>query len=68
MSYDPKDPWIDPDFERAVRETAYFLWEHDGRPDGREQEYWFSALERCLRERQANKMLQVPPSDHWPAN
>ena len=40
------DPWIDADFEKAVRETAYFLWEQDGRPLGREQEYWFRALEQ----------------------
>ncbi len=66
MSHDPNDPWIDPDFERAVRETAYFLWEQDGRPDGREQQYWFAALDRCLRERQANEMLQVEPRSPLP--
>ena len=28
--------------ERAhrIRERAYRLWEADGRPEGREQEYW----------------------------
>lgn len=34
------------DFEEAVRLTAYFLWEQDGRPIGREQEYWHRALEK----------------------
>ena len=29
----PHDPWGDPAFELAVRETAYFLWEQDGRPE-----------------------------------
>ena len=48
------DPWGSPAFERAVRETAYFLWEQDGRPVGREEEYWFRALERTLRERNAD--------------
>lgn len=52
------DPWGDPIFEQSVRETAYFLWEQDGRPPGREQEYWFSALERCLQRRQSDLELQ----------
>ena len=29
-----RDPWSDPAFELAVRETAYFLWEQDGKPRG----------------------------------
>lgn len=53
----PHDPWSDPAFELAVRETAYFLWEQDGKPLGREQEYWFRALERQLRERNADRDL-----------
>lgn len=51
------DPWSDPAFELAVRETAYFLWEQDGKPEGREQDYWFRALERSLRERNADHDL-----------
>ena len=60
-AHDNSDRWVDPDFERSVRDTAYFLWEHDGRPMGREQEYWFAALERCLRQRQADQLLTVAP-------
>lgn len=56
---DPKDPWGDPAFEQTVRDTAYFLWEQDGRPNGREQEYWFTALERCLRRRESDKALNA---------
>lgn len=52
------DPWGDPAFDQSVRETAYFLWEQDGRPAGREQDYWFAALERCLRRRQSDIELQ----------
>lgn len=61
----PQDPWVSLEFEEAVRETAYFLWESDGRPEGREQDYWFKALERCLRERNYNHALQEapPPTD-----
>src|SRR3954468_8085255 len=31
---------MDPEHERAIRERAYALWEADGRPEGRELEYW----------------------------
>jgi len=37
--------------EQAVRERAYALWEEDGRPDGRADEYWHRALDEHLRER-----------------
>ncbi|HWA20430.1 MAG TPA: DUF2934 domain-containing protein [Devosia sp.] len=55
------DPWANPQFEQAVRDTAYFLWEQDGRPMGREQDYWFRALERCLRQRQNDEHLAQKP-------
>jgi hypothetical protein len=35
----------DDDLERRVRTRAYHLWENDGRPGGRDQEYWHRALE-----------------------
>lgn len=38
-------------FDVAVRDTAYFLWEQDGRPEGRADEYWYRALEQHFRER-----------------
>lgn len=31
--------------EQPIRDRAYSLWEADGRPDGRDQEYWYRALE-----------------------
>jgi hypothetical protein len=37
--------------EQAVRERAYLLWEQDGRPAGRAEEYWHRALSHHLRER-----------------
>ena len=61
---DPRDPWADPDFEQSVRDTAYFMWESDGRPEGREQEYWFRALETCLRRRNLDKALGEPVTHH----
>ena len=59
------DPWGDPAFEQAVRDTAYFLWEHDGRPEGREQDYWYAALEKCLLQRESDKSLKqsLEPND-----
>jgi hypothetical protein len=29
--------------ELAIRERAYFIWEREGRPDGRAQDHWLSA-------------------------
>lgn len=37
--------------EQAVRERAYALWEEDGRPEGRADEYWHRALDEHLHER-----------------
>ena len=37
--------------EQAVRERAYSLWEQEGRPEGRADEYWHRALDQHLRER-----------------
>ena len=61
MSDFTDDRWGDPAFEQAVRETAYFLWEQDGKPEGREQEYWYRALEQTLRQRNADRSLQQAP-------
>ena len=37
--------------DRIVRELARSLWEQDGRPEGRSEEYWHRALDQRLRER-----------------
>jgi hypothetical protein len=55
------DPWGDADFEQAVRDTAYFLWENDGRPEGREREYWYRALEQLVHQRQCDRELTETP-------
>ena len=47
----PEDFDDDRAFYEAVQRTAYFLWEQDGRPDGRAEEYWQRALERHRSER-----------------
>jgi Protein of unknown function (DUF2934) len=33
------------DLERRIQERAYLLWEAEGRPDGRADEYWHRARE-----------------------
>lgn len=30
--------------EEKIRERAYFIWEREGRPQGREAEHWHAAL------------------------
>lgn len=37
--------------EQAVRLRAYALWEQDGGPEGREDEYWHQGFDQHLRER-----------------
>jgi hypothetical protein len=36
---------MDPEHEQAIRERAHALWEADGRPEGRELDYWLKAEE-----------------------
>ena len=38
------------DKDRAIRERAYFMWEREGRPDGRTQDHWLSAITEQLGE------------------
>ena len=47
----------------AIRATAYFLWEQDGRPDGREMHYWLRAKQMYLREQAYDRWLAegAPP-------
>jgi hypothetical protein len=54
---DRPDPLDDPAFQEAVRLTAYFLWEQDGRPHGRHDEYWHRALEKHRSELKYDRWL-----------
>lgn len=45
------DPQQMDGFREAVRDTAYFLWEQAGRPEGRSDEFWYKALAIHYRER-----------------
>jgi len=57
-NWDDKAIWGDQAFEQAVRDTAYFMWEQDGRPPGREKEYWYRAMEQHLRQRRDEEELR----------
>ena len=35
---------LTPREERLVRERAYFIWEHEGRPNDRAHEHWLRAV------------------------
>ena len=57
-------PIDDPDFYEAVRLTAYFLWEQDGRPEGRAEDYWRRAWEKHRSERQYDGWLNEEIGDN----
>lgn len=40
-----------------LRQTAYFLWEQDGRPEGRAFDYWLRAKDMLVREMAYDKWL-----------
>ena len=49
--------------EQWIRERAYALWEADGMPEGRQEEYWLRA-ERMFkedREPEPPDMIKQPP-------
>jgi hypothetical protein len=54
--------------EEEVRLTAYFLWEQDGRPEGRAQEYWYRARAQHRRMRASDEELEqnAPPPEEKP--
>ena len=60
----------DAELAEAIRRTAYFLWEQDGRPEGRAQDYWLRAKEAHLRQLAFDHWLQEGAPDgragaHW---
>lgn len=41
----------------SIRQTAYFLWEQDGRPEGRAFEYWLRAKQMLVRQMAYDRWL-----------
>ncbi len=33
--------------EQIVRDRAYFIWEREGRPDGRAHDHWYRAIKEA---------------------
>ena len=52
---------IDPDREQRVRERAYHLWETEGKPHGRDVDYWERARELIGMEESAGSGLLPNP-------
>ena len=53
----PSSTSVEPS-ESDIRHRAYLLWEADGKPDGRDDEYWHRARELMQDEGQSS----YPPS------
>ena len=52
---------VDPDHENRVRERAYHLWESEGRPHGRDVEYWERARELVgMEENSDTRLMPIP--------
>jgi hypothetical protein len=62
MSDNPLE--MTPEREQRIRERAYHLWEADGRPHGREDEYWERAEELIGLEESAGAGLLPNPMGH----
>jgi hypothetical protein len=54
---------VDPEREHRVRERAYLLWEADGKPHGRDVEYWERARELVGMEESAGSGLLPNPQN-----
>jgi hypothetical protein len=52
---------VDPEREHRVRERAYLMWESDGKPHGRDVEYWERARELVSTEEGAGSGLPPNP-------
>jgi hypothetical protein len=47
--------------DTAIREQAYYFWEQDGRPEGRETEYWMRAMVAVTEKRQLDTLVDSGP-------
>ncbi len=47
--------------EATIREQAYYYWEQDGRPHGRETEYWMRAVVAVSEKSQMDSLTKPAP-------
>ncbi len=52
-------PEFDAERDERIRKRAYQLWEEDGAPEGRAEEYWHRARELIDQEAQASPPRQA---------
>jgi hypothetical protein len=52
---------VDASNDAAVREQAYLLWEQEGRPDGREMEFWTRAQVKVAEGEQLTQLTKPAP-------
>ncbi|MBI2846316.1 MAG: DUF2934 domain-containing protein [Chloroflexi bacterium] len=45
--------------EEETKKVAYFIWENEGRPRGKDVEHYFKA-EHIIAEREATQIAQLP--------
>jgi hypothetical protein len=56
-----------PEREARIRERAYFLWEADGCPEGRAEEFWERARELIgMEDSRGAGLLPNPATQHEP--
>jgi hypothetical protein len=54
-------PMAGPADDAAIREQAYYFWEQDGRPSGRETEYWMRAVVAVTGKSQLEALAKPAP-------
>jgi hypothetical protein len=49
--------------EQTVRDRAYFIWEREGRPDGRAYDHWTRAIKEAARREPRQDAEQLPDEE-----
>jgi hypothetical protein len=49
--------------EQTVRDRAYFIWEREGRPDGRASDHWTRAIKEAARSEQRHDAEPLPDEE-----
>lgn len=60
-------PRADRSSDDAIREQAYYLWEKDGKPSGRDNEYWQRALAASAEKPKRAKALAAAADPEKPS-
>jgi hypothetical protein len=69
QEHDVQEPDVmrpEPSVEQSIRDTAYYLWESDGRPEGRDEEYWHRAREAWLGQQELDTAFEAAVAEADP--